>query len=483
MKKLLLILMALTAASILFTSCLRKNYDRPPDNTGDDPKIPVTHTIAQLKALNGLYNPTTGGDTTLITEDVVISGIVAADDRSGNLYKQIVIQDSTGGIFLNINSYSLYSNYPVGRRVYVKCKGLTLGYNGGVAELGSSLTEQLAVNALAGSEIGNHIIKGPVGNPVTDTVISLSAVKSITATSDNRALIGRLITITDVQFLDTNLTYTDPSATTNRTFTDCLGSTSSMAMRTSNYAAFHAQRLAVGHGSITGIFTIYQTALSITPQLVIRDTSDVKMYSDRCGTIVGSSIVTIDSLRRMYAGSGTTTLPAVKVTGTVISDLTKGNVSSGNFILEDASRKGIIMYLSGGSYNLGDSLLIDATGAKLQLYNGAMELTGLSSSKISKKATGKTVAPVILTIAQLNASFAQYESVLVKISNATVTGGGTYSGNKTLTDGTGSISLYTSSAATFAGSPVPSIPKSFTGIGTLYTPNEIKLRDPAIDVK
>jgi hypothetical protein len=262
---------------------------------------------------------------------------------------------------------------------------------------------------------------------------------------------------------------------------ECAEGMVSLAVRSSNYADFHAVRVGRGRGTITGIYTVYQSA-SYTPQLLVRDTGDVKMYGERCGALPPTPMVTIDSLRRMYPGSGIYTLPAVRISGTVISDLSKGNVSPGNFIVQDASRKGIILYLSNGSYSLGDSLIIDPGGARLQLYNGAMELTGLTASKISKLAAGKMVPPTQLTLAQLQASFAQYESVLVKVVNATVTGGGTYSGNKTLSDGTATISLYTASSATFSGMNVPATPKTFVGIATLYTPNEIKLRDPAIDV-
>ena len=481
MKKRYFAAWLMLTAALTITSCLKKNFDNPPDTSGYDPHLPVTHSIAQLKALNGLYNTTSGGDTTLINADIVISGIVVADDRSGNFYKQIVIQDSTGGLFININTYSLYAQYPVGRRLYIKCKGLYLGYNGGTIELGASLTEQLQVNGLGGSQINDHIIKGTTGNAVHDTVVTLAQVRSISATSASRFLVGRLITISDVQFADTNTTYTDPAAATNRMITDCVGSTASLAVRSSNYAGFHAIPVAKGHGSITGIYTLYQSS-TYTPQLVIRDTGDVKMYGARCGVVPVTPIVSIDSMRRMYPGSGIFTLPTIKISGTVISDLSKGNVSAGNFILEDGSRKGIILYLSSGSYSLGDSLMIDATGGKLQLYNGAMELTGVTASKISKAATGKTVVPVQLTIAQLNASFSQYESVLVKIVNASIASGGTFSGNKALSDGTGTISLYTAPGATFSGMGVPTTAKTFVGIGTLFTPNEIKLRDPAIDV-
>ena len=52
-----------------------------------------------------------------------------------------------------------------------------------------------------------------------------------------------------------------------------------------------------------------------------------------------------------------------------------------------------------------------------------------------------------------------------------------------LNDGTGSITLYTATGATFAGTAVPTTPKTVVGIATPFTSgNEIKLRDPAIDV-
>jgi hypothetical protein len=237
-----------------------------------------------------------------------------------------------------------------------------------------------------------------------------------------------------------------------------------------------------GRGAIRGILTIYKS-FSTTPQLILRDTSDVMFYGPRCSSVTTAMpMVTIDSLRKMYSGSNTV-LPPLKVSGVVISDILQGNVSSGNFILEDGSNRGIILYLSSGSYNLGDSLLIDVSGAKLQLYNGAMELTGLSSSKITKVAKGKSVAPITVTISQLKSSFAQYENVLVKVLNATIGGGTTYGGSLKLTDATGNISLYTASTASFAGTPVPSGAKTVVGIATPYAPNnEIKLRDPVIDV-
>ena len=89
--------------SISLTSCFKQSYDNPPDASRQDPNLPCNVTIGQLSAMaqtmaSGAYR--TLGDST-------IYGIVTADDRSGNFYKQIVIQDSTGGMTIAIaHSYS-----------------------------------------------------------------------------------------------------------------------------------------------------------------------------------------------------------------------------------------------------------------------------------------------------------------------------------------------------------------------------------------
>ena len=496
MKKLLLSLSLLAAASVAFIGCVKKDFENPPNTNGYDPQLTVTHSIAQLKAMNGAYVSSTNYDTTLINDDVVISGIVVADDRSGNYYKQIVIQDSTGGIAIDINTYSLYNDYPVGRKIYVKCKGLFLGYNGGTPELGESVTEQKSLNGISTGQLSAHLVKADIGHEVKDTVVSFAAIKAIN--NSNSPLINRLVTVADsVEFVSpSGLTYTDPSATTNRYISTCAltAPNTTITVRTSNYANFHAVALPTGRGKIRGILTIYKTT-STTPQLILRDTSDVMFYNpNRCGGVVVNPgtgpIITIDSLRKLYPGSGTYTVPgSLSVTGVVISDIDNKNVASGNFVIEDGSKKGITMYIAGSTtYKLGDSVVVDLTGATVKKYPttgvGALEIDGLTAAKVSTKGSNKTVTPITLTIAQLNAGIANYENVLVRILNATLSGGSTYSGSRTITDATGSMSLYTGTTATFAGTTLPTGPKTVTGIALPYSPtNEIKLRNPAIDVQ
>src|SRR3954469_8970947 len=96
----------------------KKSFDQPP-GPSDDVNIVANTTIETLKAIHTTY-----GAYDVITSDIIISGIVVANDKSGNLYKQIFIQDTTGAMQILIEASSVYGNYPVGRRVFVKCKGL-----------------------------------------------------------------------------------------------------------------------------------------------------------------------------------------------------------------------------------------------------------------------------------------------------------------------------------------------------------------------
>src|SRR6185312_12641233 len=96
------------------------------------PDLTPTLTIAQLKSMH-----TTGSNEVIVTDDI-IEGTVIANDSSGNFYKQIIVEDSTAGIAINIDDYNLYTSYSEGRTVFIKLKGLILYDNNKLIELGGS---------------------------------------------------------------------------------------------------------------------------------------------------------------------------------------------------------------------------------------------------------------------------------------------------------------------------------------------------------
>ena len=80
------------------------------------------------------------GNIEQIAVDKTIAGVVIADDESGQFYKTIVIQDSTGGISVKLDGYDLYTKYPVGRQVFIKLKGLYMAITTGSLKLAEVLT-------------------------------------------------------------------------------------------------------------------------------------------------------------------------------------------------------------------------------------------------------------------------------------------------------------------------------------------------------
>ena len=85
----------------------------------------VNATISQVKALY-----TAHGTPVDIVDDLVIKGEVTTSDESGNVYREIYIQDATGAICLKLGRSSSYDDFKLGQILYVKCKGLAVGEYG-----------------------------------------------------------------------------------------------------------------------------------------------------------------------------------------------------------------------------------------------------------------------------------------------------------------------------------------------------------------
>ena len=134
--KFLRLSLLLLGTSVLINSCVKRSYDNPPDTSAIDPNVPTNATIGNFASMG--LNMTSGQYR--VIGDSTISGVVVADDRSGNFYKQIVIQDASGGIVLGLDKTYLYNDYPVGRKIYVKLKGLTLINYKGLPEITNSVS-------------------------------------------------------------------------------------------------------------------------------------------------------------------------------------------------------------------------------------------------------------------------------------------------------------------------------------------------------
>ncbi len=452
---------AIIACAFAITSC-NKKFDEPPPYT--PPNLTPTLTIAQLKAMHVL-----GSTENIITDDI-IEGVVVANDSSGNFYKQIIIEDSTAGIAINIDDYNLYTAYPVGRNVFIKLNGLILYDDNRLISIGGSKDANNNINPIAAPLKNQYVIKGANDIPIAPKIIDISDL--------NDGYQNMLVQLTNMEFneADTSKTYADTSASHNAVsfvLKNC--SNKSITLRNSGFASFAGVNVPNGNGSITCIYSIY----NFSKQVLIRDTSDVQLNETRCngGPAVQTSIANI---RSMY-NDHDIKLGAYKIGGVVISDAANKNIATGNVVLQDGNA-GISVYFGGTiTYNIGDSIVLDVTGDSLQNYNGSLEIkTASGTIKPTPVATGRTVIPQQLSISQLSDNLSNIEYTLIKITNATASGGTTYSSSITLTDASGNITLFTSSSATFANSNLPTDESDWIGFGKFFgNTEEFTIRNTA----
>ena len=459
----LVILMAAFSLAV-FTGC-KKEFDEPP--VGSLPNLTANKTLAALIAMH-----TPGGAAVQITDDVIISGIVNADDRSGNFYKQLVIQDATAGLAIRLNGSGLYNKYPIGTQVFVKCKGLFISRYGGAPQLAGTA----ASDPIEELRLPSILIAGAKNQPLTPL--------ARTITSLTKADINMLIKLDKVEFKtgSAGTTYADAVnlLTVNKTLADC--NNNEVFVRNSGYADFAAARIPTGNGSLTAVFSVFSTSNAITTsnyQLFIRDTNDVKMTNLRCNGSSGGPgpLATISAIRAVYTGA-TTAAPNNKIEGIVTSDRVNGNYETKNIAIQDATAGITVRFTANHTYNVGDKLSIDVTGVELSEYSGLLQLSNCPTANVTVMSSGNTVTPRTCTIADLNANANAWESTLVKIINATLPSG-TYSGSKTLTDPTGTVALYTKPTAAFAGASIPSGTVSVVGILSDFSGTQLLLRSTA----
>lgn len=461
---------------MLQCTCMKGTIEHPP-TVSADPMISVNATVAGIISLLD-----SAGVPQLIEDELTIAVTVSANDLTANFYNEIVAEDSTAGISIQINADNLFQTYPVGCKIYVRLKGMFLSRSYGLPQLGGTPAPDnngvLQVSALNGKLADLHLVPAGPANVLRPRNVSM---KDLATT--NFRLLNTLVKIDEAEVASptSDIIYSETAFPTSVRITDCSGT--SIYMRTSNYATFSAARIPWGKGSITGVYSVYKN----TPQIIIRDTADVDFKGARCdGSLYESAVpVSIAEVRKSYKGSDTT-LGSLCINGIVISDAANKNTGTGSIVLQDGPA-GILIFFGSTSSDipdLGDSITVDISGSVLTSYNGALEIKNIKSSRIKIIAGNRAVQPSVLTIGELNANFTQYESTLVTIKKARIKESGTYSGNKTLDDGTGTITLFTSSSATFSTEPVPAISKAFTGIVTPYNAvKEIKLRNTALDVK
>lgn len=421
----------------IISSCADLDYEAPPTG-GSDPYLPVNTTIAQLKAKHTLdqYEE--------ITEDLILQAIVVSNDEAGNFFKQLVVQDTSGGIEIRIDVTDLHAYYPVGRKIYIVAKGLWLGDYNGLIQLGAGVgTDDQGdpeLIRIPESILSNYIKVATIGNPVVPKIKTIDQL--------TYADVSTLIQLDGVQFVaaDTGETYADAvlQQSLNRDIEDCNGA--SMIVRTSGFAIFANELTPGGGGTLVGILSIFGS----TYQLGLRDLNDVAMNGPRCSV----NQFTTSLLRQLYS-QGTTVVPGGTLTGVVISDYNSNSIDGRNVVLQDATGGITLRFTDFHDFNLGDEISVDLGGGTLSEFHGLLQVDGVDVGGGTVISHPGDVTPRTATVLEVLNNAQNWESTLVKIEKAVLKDNTIYKGNVTVTDASGSMLLFTRNAATFANNALP----------------------------
>ena len=225
-------------------------------------------SVSELKLLY------TSGNYTQITDNVYLKAQVTANDKTGNLFKYIYVEDKTGGIRVNIDMTSLYADprFFVGKHVLINLKNLYVGPVNGEVQLGELFTNssnQTLVGRVAPSNVYKYFF------PTTDFTEVVATEKTIAGLTD--ADVGRWIKIKDLQLVKEDLGHIFYGS---RTLEDC--SSNKINLYTESFATFANDIMDTGKGDVYGILKKYNT----TYELIITNRLGLDLDGNRCdGTL------------------------------------------------------------------------------------------------------------------------------------------------------------------------------------------------------
>lgn len=185
----------------------------------------------------------------VVEDEIVVVGRVVADDASGNFYREIVVEDSSGGVVVKLGSWDLAALYPMGVEVALYAEGLAVAYVDGVLTVGRTIYDWSG-GRVEPIEPREEMVRRVV---VTDYVVDVAPrTKAIDELTESDC--GRLIRIEGLRYVGEPAVgwgTTEYGSEVDREFVDDKGNR--ILVRTSRYAAFAERRVPDGEVAISGV--------------------------------------------------------------------------------------------------------------------------------------------------------------------------------------------------------------------------------------
>jgi len=258
------------------------SYDVPDERllTIDGVRTLLEAEIFETNDDNALYLFETDEN---IDNDLFVVGYVISNDAAGNFFEELILQDNfenpTRGVKVLIDANPLSVTYQVGRRVFIKLEGLSVGFDSGVLSLG--IADGSSLEKMAESQQDDFLFR--------DDEVATIVPMSVNINDFTDLMTNTYVRVNDVQFNrndvlgDNPKTYAaEPSDEFDgeRNLESC-ASGSTVIFSTSTFADFKGITMPAGRGSIDAILT--RDFFGEVFNLVINDPTTVNLDgTDRC---------------------------------------------------------------------------------------------------------------------------------------------------------------------------------------------------------
>lgn len=268
--------LSILALSLIATSCMNE-FDEPlfcEPPFGNNEIGEANKTIADLKAE---YASTISGNSVKqITEDIIIEGVVVANDESGNVYKQFIINDETGAMVIGVNDVGLYAMVPKGQRVRIACKDLYIGGYGKMAQIGGLYNGK--VGRMNKNIYPQHVRLIGIPDP-TQPEMQPQVIDDSFFTNDNKNNLAKFVRLEGVEITEadgTALWAPEELQYNNVVERHIKVGKTNIVLRMSTYADFANEAIPTGNLNINGVMTRYNDYW----QFVISHTTDIEKVSE-----------------------------------------------------------------------------------------------------------------------------------------------------------------------------------------------------------
>ncbi len=194
----------------------------------------------------------------VVHEDIEIRGRITANDRFGEFYRRLVIEDATGAITVAVECSELFLHYPFGSHVTLLCNGLTLNDYGGKIEIGDGVDEYGACGITERDMVRRLHVETPPDSPPVPATVSIGDI--------DMRLTDCYVRLDGIRFSDGG-TWCDFDPETQRHITteheviDTAGNT--LTVRTPSTVHYANEPIPSGTGSLCGIIDYFGGRFSL----------------------------------------------------------------------------------------------------------------------------------------------------------------------------------------------------------------------------